>query len=656
MHALDVGMMAGENTVWGWGAGMGCGHGVWAWVWAWGVGMGCGMGCGDGVRAWGVGMGCGHGCGHGVWAWVWAWGVGMGCGMGCGDGVRAWGVGMGCGHGVWAWGVGMGVGMGCGHGCGHGVWGWGVGWGVGMGCGHGVWAWGVGMGCGHGVWAWGVGMGCGHGVGGWGVGMGCGHGVWGWGVGMGCGHGVWGWGVGMGCENEMRMHSCGGDKAKPRGASPRRRSGWLVLVLVVLVAAAAGAGYYLWREYSEFVVIDDEEFETEPPVEKVAARSNPRKAQWQADKLWSAEELAKYNGSTKGLPLLLGILGDVFDVTKGRKHYGKGQGYNHFAGRDATRAFVSGNFSGVGLTDDLTGLSGDGLTDDLTGLSGEQCIGIADWWDFYFKTYIPLKIHLTEGQRLRDVAKAPCLRLTACPPSFSLPSLLPATWGGWWAEVNLKLVGWFYNEQGKPKDALGEFDELLKEGKRLRDVAKVAEKKYPGCNSRWAQKEGGKVRPRVSLVVPPCFLPAPPFLLLLPQSPVPIHLSRASCERHLKAQGRGEAIPRVQLAMGAERGRQGNVSPSLLFPRSSLRCASLSNPHSPLMVRGISNAKEVRSRVPALFSTAPPLLIPPCSSLLVAPFSSPLLCAVFLSSHLLPAVSTLPAPTPFSPLSPPPFL
>ncbi|CAI7816591.1 unnamed protein product [Closterium sp. NIES-53] len=224
------------------------------------------------------------------------------------------------------------------------------------------------------------------------------------------------------------------DKAKPRGASPRRRSGWLVLVLVVLVAAAAGAGYYLWREYSEYSVIEDEEFESEPPVEKVATRSNPRKAQWQADKLWSAEELAKYNGSQKGVPLLLGILGDVFDVTKGRKHYGKGQGYNHFAGRDATRAFVSGNFSG------------DGLTDDLTGLSGEQCIGIADWRDFYFKTYIHVG----------------------------------------------KLVGRFYDEQGKPKDALGEFDLLLKEGKRLRDVAKVVEKKYPGCNSRWAQNEGGK--------------------------------------------------------------------------------------------------------------------------------------------------------------------
>ncbi|CAI7871185.1 unnamed protein product [Closterium sp. NIES-54] len=260
------------------------------------------------------------------------------------------------------------------------------------------------------------------------------------------------------------------DKAKPRGASPRRRSGWLVLVLVVLVAAAAGAGYYLWREYSEYSVIEDEEFESEPPVEKVATRSNPRKAQWQADKLWSAEELAKYNGSQKGVPLLLGILGDVFDVTKGRKHYGKGQGYNHFAGRDATRAFVSGNFSG------------DGLTDDLTGLSGEQCIGIADWRDFYFKTYMTGNVSL------------PAFTLHPF-SSLLCPALFPTSHVG-------KLVGRFYDEQGKPKDALGEFDLLLKEGKRLRDVAKVVEKKYPGCNSRWAQNEGGKVRP-----LPPCSNP-----------------------------------------------------------------------------------------------------------------------------------------------------
>ncbi|RZB70436.1 Membrane-associated progesterone-binding protein 4 [Glycine soja] len=65
-----------------------------------------------------------------------------------------------------------------------------------------------------------------------------------------------------------------------------------------------------------------------------------------AERLFSAEELSLLNGTDEGLPILLGILGSVFDVTKGKSHYGSGGGYNHFAGRDASRAFVSGNFSG----------------------------------------------------------------------------------------------------------------------------------------------------------------------------------------------------------------------------------------------------------------------------------------------------------------------
>ncbi|KAI5080734.1 hypothetical protein GOP47_0003917 [Adiantum capillus-veneris] len=74
-------------------------------------------------------------------------------------------------------------------------------------------------------------------------------------------------------------------------------------------------------------------------------------------RLWTREELTMYNGTDKELPILLGILGNVFDVTKGKTHYGAGGSYNHFAGRDATRAFVSGNFSGDGLTDSVAGLS-----------------------------------------------------------------------------------------------------------------------------------------------------------------------------------------------------------------------------------------------------------------------------------------------------------
>ncbi|NP_001131467.1 Membrane-associated progesterone-binding protein 4 isoform 2 [Zea mays] len=49
-------------------------------------------------------------------------------------------------------------------------------------------------------------------------------------------------------------------------------------------------------------------------------------------RLWTVEELSLYNGTDEGLPILLAILGSVFDVTKGRSHYGPGGGYHHFAG------------------------------------------------------------------------------------------------------------------------------------------------------------------------------------------------------------------------------------------------------------------------------------------------------------------------------------
>ena len=55
--------------------------------------------------------------------------------------------------------------------------------------------------------------------------------------------------------------------------------------------------------------------------------------------------------------LLLAVLGEVFDVSKGAKHYAPGMGYSFFTGRDGSRAFVTGDFTEAGLVDDLTGLS-----------------------------------------------------------------------------------------------------------------------------------------------------------------------------------------------------------------------------------------------------------------------------------------------------------
>ena len=72
-----------------------------------------------------------------------------------------------------------------------------------------------------------------------------------------------------------------------------------------------------------------------------------------------------FNGDNDSLPILvrgpqltlqLSIKGDVFDVSAGRMHYRKGSPYHNLAGRDASRAFVTGCFT-THLTHDLRGLT-----------------------------------------------------------------------------------------------------------------------------------------------------------------------------------------------------------------------------------------------------------------------------------------------------------
>ncbi|XP_027338726.1 membrane-associated progesterone-binding protein 4 isoform X1 [Abrus precatorius] len=152
-------------------------------------------------------------------------------------------------------------------------------------------------------------------------------------------------------------------------------------------------------------------------------------------RLFSAEELALFNGTDEGLPILLGILGSVFDVTKGKSHYGLAGGYNHFAGRDASRAFVSGNFTG------------DGLTDSLRGLSSTEVKSIVEWRDFYSRTY----------------------------------------------EYVGKLVGRYYDSQGSPTKYLRGVEAKAARGAQLLEKQKIEEAKQPVCNSRWSQDEGGEV-------------------------------------------------------------------------------------------------------------------------------------------------------------------
>ncbi|KAK9450161.1 cytochrome b5-like heme/steroid binding domain-containing protein [Limtongia smithiae] len=87
---------------------------------------------------------------------------------------------------------------------------------------------------------------------------------------------------------------------------------------------------------------------------------------FQYPRIFNEAELALYNGSDRSLPVFLAINGSVFDVSESRLTYGPGGPYHHFAGRDATRAFVTGCFTSD-LTHDMRGLDPETSSKDVAG-------------------------------------------------------------------------------------------------------------------------------------------------------------------------------------------------------------------------------------------------------------------------------------------------
>ena len=83
------------------------------------------------------------------------------------------------------------------------------------------------------------------------------------------------------------------------------------------------------------------------------------------------DQLASRTGEGGG-PIWTSVMGHVFDVTAGARVYGPGGMYHFFAGVDASRAFVTGDFE-ADLTDDLGPLLGDPAAANA----------LADWVSFY---------------------------------------------------------------------------------------------------------------------------------------------------------------------------------------------------------------------------------------------------------------------------------
>jgi predicted heme/steroid binding protein len=96
------------------------------------------------------------------------------------------------------------------------------------------------------------------------------------------------------------------------------------------------------------------------------------------ERVFTKEELSKHDGQDPSLPLLISVRGRVYDVSKGKKHYSPGTGYNFFTGKDATRSFLTGCFDKDCFAKQPKGVAG---------LSESELKEIDDWIAFYDKTY-----------------------------------------------------------------------------------------------------------------------------------------------------------------------------------------------------------------------------------------------------------------------------
>ncbi|KAJ3383423.1 hypothetical protein HDU92_004217 [Lobulomyces angularis] len=92
------------------------------------------------------------------------------------------------------------------------------------------------------------------------------------------------------------------------------------------------------------------------------------------ERVFTVEELSKYDGTNPDLPIYLAILGKVYDVTAGRQYYNAIDGsYGFFSGKDATRSYITGCFKTH-------------LTHDLRGLTPGEIKNLNQWVDMYSKS------------------------------------------------------------------------------------------------------------------------------------------------------------------------------------------------------------------------------------------------------------------------------
>ena len=146
------------------------------------------------------------------------------------------------------------------------------------------------------------------------------------------------------------------------------------------------------EQFSPFIeFLEDDNWATlqeEKEKEKLSDLISPTKPKEESyqEKIFTREELKKYDGSEGSPGIYLAMLGQVFDVSKAPQFYGPEGGYGFFAGRDASRAFVTGDFDE------------EGLIDDVAGLSNSDYIGLDEWIGLYHKDYRSFFVRSTHSR------------------------------------------------------------------------------------------------------------------------------------------------------------------------------------------------------------------------------------------------------------------
>ncbi|KAJ2952913.1 hypothetical protein O0L34_g7279 [Tuta absoluta] len=151
--------------------------------------------------------------------------------------------------------------------------------------------------------------------------------------------------------------------------------------------------------------------------------------------IFTEQELSQYDGNVNK-KLYLALMGSVFDVSKGKTHYGEGGSYHYFVGKDGSRSFITGNFRNENED-----------RDHVIDLTCDELFGLVQW-----------KATFKQKYKLVGV-----------------------------------LVGRYYEESGEPTAYSRQLEERIDQCKYEKEREKQAEEKFPPCNMEWSVSDGSKV-------------------------------------------------------------------------------------------------------------------------------------------------------------------